>query len=201
MGNLGSMPSTQNRSKQKTSLNTTVNQISKTEKRWFAVYTKYKCEKYVANLLEKKQIEVYVPLMSKTRRYERKIKHYEVPLINCYVFACITEDQYIQTLETEYVLKFLKHGKDLYAIPQAEIDILKRITGQITEVVSLSDVKFEVGEDVEVVSGSLAGLKGKIVKKAAKRSFVIELINIGFQFRIEIDHELLIPSNILKKVG
>jgi transcription antitermination factor NusG len=178
-----------------------INQISKTEKRWFAVYTKYKCEKYVSNLLDKKNIESYVPLMTRTRRYDRKVRHYEVPLINCYVFTYITEDQYVQTLETEYVMKFLKHGKDMFAIPQAEIDILKRVTGQIREVINLENGDFELGESVEVMSGSLAGLKGKIIGKAAKRSFVVELINIGFQFRIEIDHELLMPTNVLQKVG
>lgn len=179
----------------------TVNQLSKSEKRWFAVYTKYKCEKYVALQLDKKNIEAYVPLMVRTRRYNRKIKQYEVPLINCYVFAFITKSQYVQTLETEYVMKFLKHGKDLFAIPQVEIDILKRITGQIKEATCLENVIFETGIDVEVISGSLAGLKGKIIGKAAKRSFVVELLNIGYQFRIEIDHELLKPINSLKKVG
>jgi transcription antitermination factor NusG len=176
-------------------VNLTINQISKTEKRWFAVYTKYKCEKYVSNLLSKKQIESYVPLMTRTRRYDRKIKQYEVPLINCYVFAYITEDQYVHTLETEYVMKFLRHGKDLFAIPQGEIDVLKRITGVIKEVTSLEKSALDIGEEVEVVSGSLAGLKGKIIGKAAKRSFVVELTNIGFQFRIEIDLELLVPIN------
>ena len=31
-----------------------INQLSPTETRWFAVYTKYKCEKYVADQLSKK---------------------------------------------------------------------------------------------------------------------------------------------------
>jgi len=33
-----------------------INHLSNTEERWFAVYTKYKCEKFVANLLAKKNI-------------------------------------------------------------------------------------------------------------------------------------------------
>ena len=35
-----------------------INQLSTMEKRWFAVYTKYKCEKYVADSLAKKQISL-----------------------------------------------------------------------------------------------------------------------------------------------
>ncbi len=170
-----------------------INQLSKTEKRWFAVYTKFKCEKYVADHLQKKQIDAYVPLISKTKKYKKKIKQYEIPLINCYVFVNLTSDKYVATLETEYVLKFLRQGKDLLAIPDHEIDVLRRITGQIIEVNAIEHSVMSVGSEVEVLTGNLAGIKGIIVAKADKKSFVVELINIGFQFRIEIDHELLMP--------
>ncbi len=170
---------------------TIINQLSETEKRWFAVYTKYKCEKYVANHLSKKQIEAYVPIVTKTRRYTRKIKQYLVPLINCYVFVYISKAQYLPTLENEYVMKFLRQGKDLLAIPQTEIDILKRVAGDVLEA-ELSDRHlFEAGEDVEVISGHLTGLRGKIVSKISKKIFLIELETIGFQLQINIDLKLL----------
>lgn len=177
-----------------------INQLSNTEKRWFAVYTKFKCEKYVAEHLQKKQIDAYVPLISKTKRYNKKIKKYEIPLINCYVFVSLTSDKYVATLETEYVLKFLRQGKDLLAIPDHEIDVLRRITGQIIEVNAIENSVMTVGSEVEVLSGNLAGIKGRIVAKADKKSFVVELINIGFQFRIEIDYELLMPIKSTNKL-
>ena len=62
-----------------------INQLSFTEERWFAVYTKYKCEKYVVEQLNKKGISAYLPLVTKVRRYNRKVKKYNVPLINCCV--------------------------------------------------------------------------------------------------------------------
>ncbi len=173
----------------------TVNQLSDIQQRWFAVYTKYKCEKYVSEHLTKKQIEAYVPLVTKTRRYTRKIKQYHVPLINCYVFVYINKAQYVQTLETEYVLKFLKQGKDLLAIPQTEIDTLKRVAGDVTDVEMSTEYSYEPGEDVEVVTGQLAGLKGKIVSRTSKKIFLIELETIGFNLRIDIDLKILKPVN------
>ena len=180
--------------------NIILNQISPTEKRWFAVYTKYKCEKYVAEQLFKKNIEAYVPLISKSKRYTRKIKTYEVPLINCYVFICITKDQYVPVLETEYVMKFLKQGKDLLAIPSAEIDILKRVAGDIEEAYESENVFFE-GETVEVISGHLTGMRGKIITRSGKHSFVIDLETIGYQLRINIDIRLLRPLNQVYKIS
>jgi transcriptional antiterminator RfaH len=170
-----------------------INHISQVEPRWFAIYTKYKCEKFVADLLRKKNIESYVPLISKTKKYARKIKRYQVPMINCYVFVYITQKDYLQVLETEYVLKFLRQGKDLLSIPMQEIQTLKRVAGDVDEIVATSLYEFNPGEEVEVGSGSLSGLRGKIISKSGKKSFVVELENIGFQLRVNIDLNLLIP--------
>lgn len=170
-----------------------INQVSATEPRWFAIYTRFKCEKFVADLLHKKSIDAYVPLVNRTKRYERKIKHYQVPLINCYVFVCITQKDYLQVLETEYVLKFLRQGKDLLAIPFQEIQTLKRIAGDVAEIEASSVQDFIPGEQVEVISGTLTGLQGKVISKSGKKSFVVELENIGFQLRINIDLNLIVP--------
>lgn len=178
-----------------------INQLSQIEKRWFAVYTKVKCEKYVKDNLERKDIECYVPLMSKSRRYTRKVKHYDVPLINCYVFVNITKDQYVPVLESEHVFKFIKQGKDLIAIPNQEIDILKRITGSTIEAVDIQKADFQIGTEVEVSKGNLAGIKGRIVSKNNKNSFVVELVNIGYQFNIDIDAELLSPIIDIKALA
>ncbi|MFZ1748728.1 MAG: UpxY family transcription antiterminator [Saprospiraceae bacterium] len=172
-----------------------VDQLSKVEQRWFAVYTKYKCEKYVAQQLLKKKVESYLPIITKTKRYTRKIKHYEVPLINCYVFVNITRDQYISVVETEYVMKFLRSGKDLLAIPQDEIDILKRVVGDVEEVRMIEKIHFDQGEEVEVTSGQLTGMKGKVISQEGKRTFVIALETMGYELMIKIDHNLLRPLN------
>lgn len=174
---------------------TITNQLHRTEKKWFAVYTKYKCEKFVAECLLKKNIEAYVPIIRKTRRYSRKIKHYDIPLINCYVFVFINQSEYLSTLETDFVLKFLKQGKDLLAIPQKEINTLKNVVGDVMEVTKIDNMQLKSGDEVEVVSGQLTGLRGKIVSKMGKRSFVIDLETIGYQLRIKV------PFNLLRLVS
>jgi transcription antitermination factor NusG len=181
--------------------NSIVNQLSDIEFRWFAVYTKYKCEKYVQDHLNKKQIATYLPIIHKTKRYTRKIKHLEVPMINCYVFVHITKDQYVPTLETEYVVKFLKQGKDLIAIPQHEIELLKRVAGYVDEAKELNSDLFEEGDEVEVISGHLTGVKGRLIAKEGKKSFLIELKSIAYQFRINIDPKILKPVKQAMLIG
>ncbi len=170
-----------------------VNQLSETEGRWFAVYTKYKCEKYVSEQLQKRNILAYVPVISRTKKYNRKIKRFDVPLINCYVFVHIIKNEYLPVLETEYVMKFLKQGKDLLAIPDHEIEILKRVTGDINHIELLENVGFEEGEEVEVISGHLTGVRGKVISKLGKKSFLVELKTLGFQLMVNVDIKLLKP--------
>ena len=170
-----------------------INHLSEKESRWFAINTKFRCEKFVAQLLSKKKIESYVPTLLKTKRYQRKIKRYEIPLINSFVFVHINKSQYIPTLETEYVFKFLKQGQDLISIPDEEINILRRVAGDCIEVNLSSPDELTSGDEVEVTSGPLTGMKGVVIQKAGKKSFCIELKTVGYTLHINIDFQLLKP--------
>ena len=52
-------------------LGTAENHLDITEKRWFAVYTPYKREKLATKMLDKKGIDVFLPLQTLHRQYQR----------------------------------------------------------------------------------------------------------------------------------
>jgi transcription antitermination factor NusG len=168
------------------------NHIDPNVKKWFAIFTKYKTEKYVVDKLTKKGIKAYVPLLSYTKRYTRKIKHYKVPLINCYAFVHISKDEYVKVLETEYVKGFLKINKSLISIPQNEIEILQKIVGE-NERVLAEPTSFQEGQEVEVIQGNLTGIKGKLISIEGKHEFLIDLNTLSYQFRVHIDPKYLRP--------
>lgn len=170
-----------------------VNKLDSEVSKWFVIYTKYKTEKFVLEKLLKKGIKAYVPLIKYSKRYSRKIKHYEVPLINCYVFVNIKEEEYIKVLETEYVSAFLKIGGNLIDVKQEEMDILQKIVGQ-KDVVG-EEIEFETGKNVEIFQGNLTGIKGRLVNKKGKNEFIVELDSIGYQFRMSINKNHLRPVN------
>ena len=162
-----------------------INHLSDIEAKWFAVYTKYKCEKKVMETLLLKGIEAYVPIISSTKRYVRKIKTYHKPLFSCYVFVKIRKQDYVNVLELEHVYNFLKVSKDLESIPEHEIDLLKRIVGESNNI-ELS-TELEEGSWVEVISGNLTGLKGLLLSKETNNNFLIELDSIGFSLKVNIN--------------
>ncbi|MBK8698700.1 MAG: hypothetical protein IPN29_03855 [Saprospiraceae bacterium] len=136
---------------------------------WYAVYTAFRSEKQVAAHLFRKNIHVYLPLITKSRRYVRKIKTYKVPMIGCYLFVYIQRQQYIEVLETERVVKFIKNGKEPARIKSTEIDLLRRIEGAEMEVESHPGILSE-GDEVELSQGNLIGLKGRLIKRQARKA-------------------------------
>lgn len=166
------------------------NHLDDREPRWFAVYTKYKREKIVHKMLESKGIQSYLPLQKVSRRYTRKIKILELPLINCYLFVKITKQEYVPVLETEHVVKFIQFSRNLISIPESEIEIIKRVVGEEIEV-EVQPKQFIEGDEVEIVTGNLIGLKGQLVAIQGKHQLVVDLDNMGYSLRLNLDPSLL----------
>ena len=116
-------------------------------------------------------------------------------MISCYAFVKITKDQYVKVLESEYVMGFIKQRKNLISIPDREIQLLRRIVGEIEEI-EINPLSFNEGTAVEIIGGNLTGVKGKLVKKQGKNEFVVELQSIGYQLQMIIDKSMLRPLNI-----
>jgi transcription antitermination factor NusG len=171
--------------KEMTNKETYTNQLSLDEPRWFAIYTNFKREKLVNKMLLQKGIENYLPLQKLTRRYSRKVRAVELPLISGYVFVKIVKNQYIPVLETDHVLKFIRFSKNLLAIPESEIDLIKRVVGEGMEI-TMEPITYQEGDEVEIVGGNLTGLRGKLISKDGKKQFTIELNNLGYSLYIRL---------------
>ncbi|GJM34456.1 MAG: transcriptional regulator [Saprospiraceae bacterium] len=166
------------------------NQLDKTEARWFAVYTKYKREKQVHLRLEEKGIENYLPLQQVTRHYTRKVVQVELPLISCYLFVKITKSEYVPVLEVPDVVKFVRFSRNLIAIPEREIDLIRRVVGEEMEI-EVEPSSFQIGDLVEIIGGNLTGLQGKLLQQAGKNNILLELNSLGYQMRMHVDPKLL----------
>lgn len=173
------------------------NHLDHSESKWFAVYVKVNTEKFVARHLNNKRIECYVPTMEVIKQYKTKVRKTQKPLISCYVFVKITKDEYIKVLETEYVIGFLKMNKELIAIPEKEIETLRWVVGEQYSF-ELEPGNLKKGTEVEVISGNLTGLKGRILKKASKKSFYVNLDMMGYKLSIDIPLECLIVLNKIR---
>ncbi len=161
-----------------------------TEPRWFAIYTKYKREKLIHKELQRKGIESYLPIQTVIRHYTRKRKKVELPLISCYLFVKITKPEYVPVLEIDDVVKFVRFSKNLLAIPEKEINLLKIIVGEGLPLVAEKKA-LRQGDTVEVIGGNLTGLQGILVEEHGEKEMIIDLDTMGYSLRMQIDAKLL----------
>ncbi|MEZ4987615.1 MAG: UpxY family transcription antiterminator [Saprospiraceae bacterium] len=162
------------------------NHLHPTEARWFAVHTGFRKEKKVVELLALKGITAYTPIQQVKRFYTRKVKKVELPLINCYVFVHITNTEYVSVLETAFVNRFLKINRNLIAIPEAEIELLRRIVGEDLGLEAVP-ATFQPGDPVVIMGGQLTGMEGTLRAVKGKQRFVIALETLGYELLMEVD--------------
>lgn len=74
---------------------------------WFALYTKARNEKKVADRLEKSGIEVYCPMVTQIKQWSDRKKKVETPLIPSYVFVNIEEKNRNDVFEVHGVVRYL----------------------------------------------------------------------------------------------
>lgn len=170
------------------------NHLHPSEARWFAVYTSYKREKIAFKDLTANEIETYLPLQQHTRRYVRKVKEVELPLISHYVFVKIKKSEYVKVLQCPYVVKFIKFSNNLISIPEEEIELIKRIVGE-GFFVEINADDFNAGDEVEVIGGKLTGLQGVLLEKENSHFLSVELKSIGLALKVSI------APNLLRKVN
>lgn len=145
------------------------------DKAWYAVLTGSRKEKFVVDLLKRKQIECYLPLVKRTRRYASRIKSHDLPLISCYVFVWISSDERISVLQTEYIYKFIGFGNEIAVIPQHEMDLMKQIVGKFDNVEIADQQVFRKGEQVELIAGELTGIKGTVIEERGSKRYLVKL--------------------------
>ena len=157
---------------------------------WFAIRTRYRGEKLAKLHLEKKGIQVFLPLRTYSRAYQRKIKHYEVPLLPCFLFVRITRKEYVAVLDTPLVLGFVRIAQDIFPVRETEMQILRQISG-ISNELTLHEGPFEVGQQVYINQGPLYGLEGQILKLNSRERFLIRLESVPFALSMEVDRKTI----------
>jgi transcription antitermination factor NusG len=165
--------------------------VHETEPRWFAVRTRFRDEKVALKMLTSYNIDAYLPIKTVTRRYNKKVRHVELPLINSFVFVKICTHEYKKVLQTEYVSGFLKLGQNILSIPDEQIELMQRLLGEGVELTIEPTIGYEKGDWVEVTAGPLLGMRGTLVTIKGKDTMLIELVNSEHSLQISIDKALL----------
>jgi len=157
---------------------------------WHAVYTRSRTEKKISERLQEKGIEAYVPLRKVLKQWSDRKKLVEEPLIRSYVFVKILPEQYFEVLNTPGAVRYIFFSGKAATIPDKQIDLLKLITGQNTDAVSIPNT-FKPGTKVKVIGGPLTGLVGELIHPAGKHNVVVRIDHLDHSLSLTISPALL----------
>jgi transcription antitermination factor NusG len=162
-----------------------IGRATDTEISWFALWTRSRHEQVVREQLEQKQIEVFLPTVTRWSRWKDRKKKVDWPLFPGYCFARFNTGERLPVLKCVGVVSIISFEGEPAPIPQAEIDGIRRLVE--------SDLAFDPcpmireGMMVEVIHGPLKGVVGRLVRKNDKARLVLSVNLIGQAVSVEVD--------------
>jgi len=155
---------------------------------WYAIYTKPRSEKKVAERLNNIDVEVYCPLMKTLRQWSDRKKKVQMPMFPGYVFVCVSELDRTMVLMDHGVLNFVYWLGKPAIIRENEINAIKEIAEKGEEV-SINSDEFEIGQLVKIQEGPFKGMSGKVSKLDKKKLIVLveELgCMVSFKYKVNL---------------
>jgi transcription antitermination factor NusG len=153
---------------------------------WFAVQTRPRHEKKVAQDLQEKSVTAFLPLFSSLHQWSDRRRLVEMPLFPGYVFVRIgaTADDRIPVLRTNGVMNFVGIRGVGVPIPDGQIEAIQTILDH--EIPFTPHPFLSVGRQVRIQGGSLDGLQGILVAKNSDQSLIVsvELIQRSLAIRV-----------------
>jgi transcriptional antiterminator RfaH len=171
----------------------TINSLKQVVPKWYAIYTHPRAEKLVNERLIEIGVETYVPLQKTYRQWTDRKKLIEKPLLSSYVFVKVIPVDFPKVYKIIGVVKFVSFEGQPVAIPQKQIDNLRLLIDSKAEV-EVTTEKFDKGDNVEVITGSLKGLTGELIKTGRKKIVIIRID------KLEQNIIVTIPVSFLRKV-
>jgi transcription termination/antitermination protein NusG len=154
---------------------------------WYAVQTRARHERMVAQRLRERAVNTFLPLMTEVHRWSDRKKTVEVPLFGCYLFARIAADsvERLRVLRVEGVLNLVgSHGEGT-PIPDEQIESIQMLIKERAPWHSHPFLK--VGQRVRIRSGALDGMEGVLLSHNGDRTLVITIDAIQRSLAVHVE--------------
>jgi len=164
----------------------TTESVTLAQPSWYAIRTRSRHEKKVADEIQAKGIPSFLPLMTRIHNWSDRRKKVELPLFPGYVFVhtASNPDTRLMVLRTFGVAGFV--GSQGYGtpIPDKQIEDIRTI---VDNGIGFEPYPFlHINQRVRIRGGSLDGVEGVLIAKNTDRSLVvsIELIQRAVLVRV-----------------
>ncbi|MBP5181660.1 MAG: hypothetical protein J6331_01400 [Lentisphaeria bacterium] len=167
------------------------------DRHWGFAYVKPRTEKKVWESLKGKGISCYLPLVPKARmHHSTKIVTF-VPMLSSYIFLCVDDEERreLKRSEKRFVQIEILREEEQETQFIGELNALKKCELLAKERPILIKPEIAAGDDVLIVSGPLAGLRTKVLRREDEQDAIV--INLPI-LNTHIEYPL--PAEELKKI-
>jgi len=155
---------------------------------WYALQTRYQCEKKVDAALREKTFESFAPMRLEIRRWSDRTKVVESPVFPGYMFVRMDakSKSLLEVLSLPGLVRFVTNGRELVAVPDLEIEMVRALTQ--------SGASYEhgpfpvIGERVKIHGGCLQGVEGILLDQNGREEIVISVGAIQRSLKIKLGH-------------
>jgi len=154
---------------------------------WYAVQTRARHEKVVAERLREQGLTTFLPLFREVHRWSDRRKLVELPLFSCYVFVRLlpTNEQRLRVLRQDGVFNFVGVRGQGTPIPDEQIDAVQTL---ITQELPWSNHPFlKIGQRVRIRGGALDGIEGILQARNGDSTLVISIDAIQRSMAVRIE--------------
>jgi transcription antitermination factor NusG len=155
--------------------------------RWYAIRTRSRHEKIVAEHLEKQGMESFLPLVKHTHKWTDRTKEVELPVFAGYSFVhmVFSPAERLRVLQTHGVVGFVGMKNLGVPIPDCQIQDIRRLLASAVPFVERAFLR--VGQRVRIRGGALDGVEGILSAQEEDQSLVvsIDLIQRSLSVRLQ----------------
>lgn len=152
---------------------------------WYAIYVRSRYEKKVAEQLKERQIEYFLPLVSRLRLWKDRKKMVQMPLFPGYVFVHIKLADKLTVLTVDGAVYLVKFEDQPAPIPDSQIENIRRLLAHPKLIEPYPYI--DKGEWVEIIYGPFAGVRGKLIQNHGRRRLLVGVELIRQAISVEVD--------------
>ena len=167
-------------------------------RKWYVIQTKPRFEKKVAQQIENKRIEVFLPLITTIRQWSDRKKKIQIPMFSGYLFIHGTEKERVEAISnTLGALRYIFYDNRPAVVSDVELNNIK-LSLQAPERVSIENKNVGKGDLVKVTSGVFRGMEGVISEIRGKYQLTLNLTELSVSMNIVLNSG---EVELLKKVN
>ncbi|MBT64071.1 MAG: hypothetical protein CML13_12750 [Puniceicoccaceae bacterium] len=165
---------------------------SSPQKDWFCLRTQTKREHIAAAILDRlEEVDVFCPRVSQVKKTRTGKKRFTEAMFPGYIFAKFNYHAHArQVVHSQGITQMVELG-ERRVIPE---HIIRNLQASIPEgIIEAPDLSIEPGAEIEVITGSLKGMNGKVLAQlTAKNRIQVLLEFLGQEITVEVN-----PDDIL----